>query len=172
MLRTTRNIDEIITREIPLASAIGSSALAIFLSFIVFYISTVNRNLELLWIISMGGFALICLFVALTSPITTTKINKPGQTVSVRKRSLIKYSFNVYSFNEIDDLIYVETRVRGRSGKVYQLIMPLRSGEKIELSTEDGSKKSQCDDAASLLNTYIFDTSKQIPFKLTIFNDD
>ncbi|HEX2641312.1 MAG TPA: hypothetical protein VHL50_12090, partial [Pyrinomonadaceae bacterium] len=84
----------------------------------------------------------------------------PGQTVSVRKRSLIKYSFNVYSFNEIADLIYVETRVRGRGGKVYQLIMPLKSGEKIELSADDGSKKGQYYDAAVLLNAYIFDTSK------------
>lgn len=158
MIRTTRNIDEVSIREIPIASLIGSSAIAIFLSFIVFNIPDTYRNLELLGIITMGGFALICLFVAVTSSITTTKINKPGQTVSVRKQSLIKNSFTVYSFKEIEDLIYVKIRRRGRSGNVYQLIMPLRSGEKIELSTEDGSPKSQCYDAASLVNTFIFDT--------------
>ena len=173
MLRAAQNKDEITIREIPVARWFGYSALAIFLSIPLFItISRQENYSELFWLIGLGGGALICLVLALTNPITTTRINQPGQTVSVRKQSLLTYSFAVYSFNEIAEQIYVEAQEGGRGGTVYQLIMPLKDGRKIELSTVEGSKRSRYYDAASLLNPYIFDDSKLIPFKLTIIEDD
>src|SRR5215211_6781337 len=153
MLRVAQNKDEIIIRELPIARWSSFSALAIFLSLPFSIAFSSSRDFsEQFWLIGIGVGGVVCLFLALMSPITTTKINKPGQTVSVRKQSLITYSLNVYSFNEIDDLIYVDEKQGGRGGTTYQLIMPLKSGKKIELSTTDGSKKGQYFDAASLMN--------------------
>ena len=164
MLRVAQNKDEIIIRELPVANWIGFSGFTIFL-FVLFLISlSLNKDIsDQLWLTFIGVGALIFLSFSLLNQIMTIKINKPGQTVSVRKQSLLTYSFKVYSFNEIDNPIYVEAKAGGRGGKIYQLIMPLKTGEKIELSTSEGSKKSQYFDAAHLMNPYIFDdSSKQI----------
>jgi hypothetical protein len=173
MLRVRQNKEEIIIRELPIIRWISFLGLAVvlFLPVFVFFPSH-KDSFDLFWSIGMSIGVIVCLIFALTNPITTTKINKPGQTVSVRKQSLIKYKFDVYSFNEIADLIYVNVKEGGRGGTTYQLLMPLENGKKIEISTTDGSKSSQYFDAAYLMNPYIFDTSKQIPFKLTVFNDD
>jgi hypothetical protein len=173
MLRVAQNKDEIAIREIPVARWLGFAALALLISIPVLIALSSSGDLsEKFWLVGLGGGALSCLLLALLNPVTTTKINKPGQTVAVRKQSLLTYSFKVYSFNEIADLIYVEAQDGGRGGKVYQLIMPLKTGEKIELSTTEGSKRSQYFDAAMLLNPYIFDDPKEIPFKLTVLGDD
>ncbi|MEP6902981.1 MAG: hypothetical protein ABJA66_14610 [Actinomycetota bacterium] len=50
--------------------------------------------------------------------------------------------------------------------------MPLKSGMNIKLPRFSGLKDNEYFDLVDLMNSYIFDTSKQIPFKLTIFNDD
>jgi hypothetical protein len=81
----------------------------------------------------------------------------------------------VFSFNEIADPIYIESTLTGRSGNektAYQTILPLKNGNRVELSIRSGLKDYEYFDLIDNLNSYIFDTSKQIPFKLTIFNDD
>jgi hypothetical protein len=55
---------------------------------------------------------------------------------------------------------------------IYQITMPLKNGEKIELSTSSTYNKEDYFKAAGLMNPYIFDSSKQIPFKLTVFDRD
>jgi hypothetical protein len=124
------------------------------------------------WYHGLAAGAGVFLLLTTVSPAVTIKINKPGKTVSVRKQSLLKYDFAVYSFGEIAGAIYVDARQNNRAGTVYQLVMNLENGRKAELSAVDGSKKSQYFDAAHLMNPYIFDTSQQIPFRLTVLDDD
>ena len=173
MLRIENRKDEIIVRELPFVEWITFFVFAVILALMAY--ASYKNSSQWFWILGIAG--LVNFYFLLTKPLTTTKINKPGKTVSVRKQSLIKYTFNVYSFSEIDDLIYVGDRKSGRSGKSYQLIMPLKNGQKIELSLTDGSQKNDYFKVADLMNSYIFDTSgklgdsKQIPFKLTMFSD-
>ncbi len=176
MLRLTENKDEIIVHEIPLFEWIRAGITGSVFIFIVCAALVSKAHLsDLMWIIwvlaPLGAFLLL----SLTTPATTVKINKPGKTVSIRRQSLFKYSFDVYSFNEIADFIYIDTKLSGPEGResmTYQLILPLKSGENIELSTPAGSKDNEYLNAIDLMNPYIFDTSNQIPFKLTVFNAD
>ena len=170
MLRITENKDEIIIREIPVLSRINAGVVMLILAFVIPVImNSIENTLQMIfftffYLSLLGGF----IFYLLKNPSLTVKINKPGQTVSVRKQSLIRYNFNVYSFNEMAGLIYVD----GIGSKTVQLMMPLKDGRKIELSITDGSSAKQCFDAASLLNSYVFDTPKQISYKPAIFEND
>ena len=173
MLRIRQSEDEIIIREIPFLKWINALITAIVVFFIALIaVSSVKGIASIFWLLCLIAPLVGFLLYLFTYQTVTTKINLRGQTVSVRKKSLIKYEFSVYSFSEIAGLIYVELKNESSGRNIHQLIMPLKDGEKIELSTADGSKKSQYFDAAHLMNPYIFDTSKQIPFDLTILNDD
>ena len=172
MLRVAQDKEEIIIRELPIGSWIGAAAIIVVLSVLVGYLYFSEATVSQIWLVVFCGGAFISIFQALLSPLTTIRINKPGQTVAVRKQSLFTYSFKVYSFSEIADVISVETVDGGRGTKLYQLVMPLKNGERIELSTPDGSKRSQYYDAVSLISPYMFESPPQIPFKLTILEDD
>ena len=177
MLRIKENKDEIIVRAIPIRGWITAGVVALILIFIItaWLISRTGVS-GAMWIIPylvfLGG---VLFFILQTSPATTIKINKPGETVSIRKQSFSNYSFDVYSFNEIADFIYIDAKLVGRPGHEttsYEIIMPLKSNTNIELPAYSGLKDNEYFDIIDLMNSYIFDTSKQIPFKLTILNDD
>ncbi|HEY0459327.1 MAG TPA: hypothetical protein VGC97_09345 [Pyrinomonadaceae bacterium] len=173
MLRITESKDEIIVREVPIIHWTASVTILVVLSLIGYFSFLYKRDIfDLIWTLGIFFSAGAFLFYIFAVPATTTKINKPGKTVSIRKQSLIKYSFDVYSFSEISDLIYVKETKDSRGNISYQLMLPLKDGQKIEISTSISLKEGKYFDAADLMNKYIFDTSKQIPFKLTIFNDD
>ena len=176
MLRITENKDEIIVREIPFFDWVRAAVAGLIFFFIVCAALASKENLsDLLWVLILltpiGAFLLFLL----TTPTFSVKINKPGKTVSVRRQNLFKYSFEVYSFSEIADLIYIDTKLLGEQGRetaFYQLMLPLKTGKNIEISSSGGSKDNEYQNAVDLMNPYIFDTSKQIPFKLTVFDDD
>ncbi len=110
MLQITENKDEVIVREIPVVQWIQSFIMInIFLLIGFFWVLTAagfvsNAVWSFGFIVPIGAFILAMLL----NPSITTKIDRPGKIISVKKQSLIKYSFNVYSFNEIEDLIYVD----------------------------------------------------------------
>jgi hypothetical protein len=164
MISVTKNKDEIIVREIPVAQWINAVIVGAVLFLVVFFmLSSTTSFFNLAW--SLGAFVAVAGFFLylLDNPSITTKINKQGETVSVRKQSLIKYTFNVYSFKEIADLIYVYEL--GAMPKIYQILLPLNNGREIEISTQIKMNAREYFEAADLMNSYIFDTSKQISAK-------
>src|SRR6476620_3095329 len=109
MLQITKNEDEIIIRELPVAQWLNSVIVGGVLFFLVFAaLSSVSDLPGLAWSLGIVVPVAGVLLYLLNNPSITIKINKPGKTVSVRKQSLIRYKFDVYSFNEIADLIYVD----------------------------------------------------------------
>jgi hypothetical protein len=172
MLRVKQNEDEIVVREFPVLKWINALVAAVTVFFIVLIAISSAAGGGLFWFFCLLAPLVAFVLYLLTYPTTTTKVNNRGRIVSIRKQSLLGYSFDVYSFNEINDPIYVDVRNGSHGVKVYRLKMPLKDGREIELSTVDGSRESQYFDAAHLMNPYIFETSKQIPSKPTGFDDD
>jgi len=166
MLQITKNEDEIVIREIPVAQWICSVIVAAVLFLLVFIVlSSVTGFSGIAWslgiIVAVAGF----LLYLLDNPTITIKINKPGKTVSVRKQSLLRYKFDVYSFNEITDLIFVDEQKASPYGTSYQIVMSLKKGRKIRLSGSMMMNEAEYFDAADLMNEYIFNKSKQLSAK-------
>ncbi len=163
MLQITRNKDEIVVREIPVAYWIDSVLLGALLFFSSFLVLLSMRQLSNLPLSLAGIVSLAAILLYLSKePATTTKINKQGRIVSVRKHNFIKYDFNVYSFNELADLIYVD-EMSDFPNTNYQIILPLNKGVKINLSTQIRTNQREYFNAVNLMNKYIFNSSRQIP---------
>jgi hypothetical protein len=175
MLRITENKDEIIIRTVPIKEWIIASIITlVFISVVSVWLFYGANSSGLVWLIYFSVFLCVMLLFFLNEA-TSVKINKSGKTVSIRKQNLFKYSFEVFSFNEIADPIYIDSKLVGRKGNektAYQTILPLKSGNLVELSIHSGLKDYEYFDLIDKMNSYIFDTSKQIPFKLTIFEDN
>lgn len=175
MLKITENKDEIIIREFPFLRWLSALGAAVFFFIPVIFALSLDKDFsrgQWFWLCSCLALFCIFLFLALAISVTTIKLNIPGKTVSVRKRSFIKYDFNVYSFNEIADLIYIDETNIGRGRMKYQLQLPLTDGRKVKLSRSVRFDEGRYFDAADILNKFIFDSPTQIPLKLTVFNDD
>ena len=97
----------------------------------------------------------------LSFPATTTRIDRKGKTISVRKQSLLKYSFDVYSFRELSDLIFV-SEFYSLGNKSFQLILLLSGDRKIELSISANIYKEPLENLANEMNIYIADSSNQL----------
>lgn len=173
MLQIAENTDEMIMREIPYAQWVGSFFISLF-SFIFVYhsLSTIGDSFNPAWVLAITVSGVIFFFSLLTSPALTIKINKQKRTISVRKQSLLKYSFDIYDFDDVADLIYIDEKNEARENKSNKIILPLKDGSKIELSTPIGAKQSQYFNAAQLMNSYIFDSPNKIPFTFAVFVDD
>ena len=170
MLRVTEKQDEIIIRELPVWKWSIAGIEALFLVFITtaWFISNEGRSFSF-WIIPFLFFFGTSLYSLLQmNPATTIRINKPGKTISVRKRSLLKYSFDVYSFGDIAYFIYIDEAPHDR----FRMVMPLKDGRKIELANFGISKNRKYTETADLMNPYIFDVPKHIPFRLSGFSDE
>lgn len=173
MRKIIENEDEIILQETPYKQWIISLIIAGF-SFLFVYRSFTETadyfNLAFVLAIAVSGtiFFLSLLF----NSAITTKINKQKRLISVRKQSLLKYSFKVYDFDEVADLIYVQDEADKRGNKSYQMILPLKDGSKIEISSVISTKESQYYNTAQKINSYVFDSPNQIPFTFAVFVDD
>jgi hypothetical protein len=172
MLRITGDSEEVIIREMPVLQRVNAVVVAASLFFIALFLIASGADLSILaW--SLFLFAPIAgfLFYLLNKPSITIKINRPGRTVSVRKRSLLKYDFKVYSFNEIEDSVYVNKLSSGFRTH-YQIFLPLKNAAPIEISSRIRMHQAEYSEAADLMNKFIFDASKQIPFKSNASGDD
>jgi len=164
MLQISKSKDEIVIRELPVAQWFNSVIVgAVILLLFFTALSSVPDLTGLAWSLGIIVPVVGVLFYLLSNPSITIKINKPGKTVSVRKQSLLGYKFDVYSFNEIADLIYVDEF--GALPKTYQIILPLKKAQKIELSAQIEMNKTEYFEAADLMNQYIFNTPKQLSAK-------
>jgi hypothetical protein len=176
MLRVRQNEEEIIIRTVPVKEWIIGSILGFILVSVIslwLYYGAVSSGS--VWLVFFSVFLGGYLIIFLINKATTIKINKPGKTISIRKQNFIKYSFEIYSFDEIADFIYIDSKLGGRKGNEtvsYQTFLPLKDGNRLELSISSGFNDNEYFEIVDKMNSYIFDTSKQIPFKLTIFNDD
>lgn len=164
MLRITGNKDEITIREISVVHWIYSILVgAVLFSVVLLGLSALTQlfglALSIAALISIAGFLLY--FSAV--PATTTKINKPGKTISVRKQNFLRYDFKVYSFNDVADLIYVDKTKFLPGETIYQIMLPLNDGVKIELSAQIRMNELEYFETADLMNKYIFDSPKQLP---------
>ena len=172
MLRITGDSEEVIIREMPVLQRVNAFVVAASLFFIALFLIASGADLSILaW--SLLLFAPIAgfLFYLLSKPSITVKINRPGQTVSVRRRSLLKYDFKVYSFNEIADSVYVN-QPRDAFKSDHRILLPLKNAPPIELSSTIRMNEAEYYEAANLMNKYIFDAAKQIPFKSKASGDD
>jgi len=174
MVRITDNADEITVQSIPVKDwIIAGSFTFVFVSVISLWLLYGANSSGLVWLFYLAVILAGFVFVFMNEA-TTIRINKTGKTVSVRKHTFYKYSFEVFSFDEIEP-IFIESTLSGRQGDEkagYQTILPLKNGDHIKLSIRDGLKDYEYFDLIDKMNSYISDTSKQIPFKLTIFEDD
>jgi hypothetical protein len=172
MLRIKGDSEEVIIREMPVLQWFNAAVVALCLFLFALLMIAYGTDLAVLaW--SSVIFAPIAGFLIylLTRPSITIKINRPGQTVSVRKRSLFRYDFNVYSFSEIADAVYVERR-KDVFNDDCQLFLPLKNAPPIALSLPTKLNQADYFEAADLMNKYISAASKQIPSKSLIFGDD
>lgn len=175
MLKITENKDEIIVREFPFMRWLSALSAAVFFFLPVIFVLSLDKEFsrgQWFWLCFLLALFCFFLFLALAIPLTTIKLNNSKQTISVRRRSLVKYSFNVYFFNEAADLIYINETVGTFVKKKYQLLLPLKDGRIIELSQSVIFDEGQYFNAADLLNNSVFNVQAQIPLKLTVFNDE
>lgn len=171
MIDITKNKDEIVVREISVRQWLNSFIIAAILFVAAFFgIVTLTDSSTLAWILGTTISVTGLLLYLLDNPSTTIKINKKGETVSVRKQSPLRYTFNIYSFNEIADLIYVNEHKDSGLQTNYQIVMPLKNGQKIELSGSMRMNATEYFDAADSMNFYVFDVSKQISAKATAWS--
>jgi len=171
MLRITENKDEIIVRDIPVVRW-SASFIALFALFLMVFLgSSFDSFYEiargLLWTLSFTMY----IFSMFSNPATTTKIDKKNRLVSVRKRSLFTYSFDVYTFDELRDLIFVDTAGFNNFRKL-RLMLPLKSEQNIELSASVRFYKKPLRNVAKLLNGYLTDSSGKIASKPAVLIKD
>lgn len=162
MFRVTENKDEIIASEIALEAWFYTIVIGLVFgggTFLGILLLVSNKILALY--VSALVFTVAALLYNWNTPATTIKINVPGKTISVKKKSLTGYKFDIYDFEEVADLIYVE-ELTGQPTQ-YQIILPLQKGKKIEISTQSQFAEREYLEIADSLNAYIFDPSKQIP---------
>jgi len=164
MLQITRDNNEIIVHEIPLAQWFYCILIGLIFGGLFFIgLSLFTKIFLLAFSVGTLIFAAAALLIHWDNPSTTVKINKPGKTVSVRKKSLVGYKFDVYNFDEVADFIYVD-EIEALP-KRFRIILPLKNGEKIELSSQTTTNEREYSAAADSLNSYIFGSSKQISAK-------
>ncbi|MEO6590649.1 MAG: hypothetical protein ABIP06_15240 [Pyrinomonadaceae bacterium] len=164
MLRLTENKDDIIIREIPkfqwIAIIVSLLILLIFAS--LFLYNEVSVSISFFF----GSILFVASFIIVVSPITTVKISRKSKLITVEKRSLIKNTFKIYPFREVADLIYVEEIKDSNGHIICKFIMPLKSGDIIELFNIS-SDTGKYFNAANFMNDIIFDSD----FKLSAFNE-
>ena len=174
MLRITGNKDEIIVREINADELIGASFVLLLLSFIVYSALSAGKSFSnsFWFFFIVSPFFIFFLYKTLTLTIVTTKINRVNKIISVRKQTLFKYKFDVYTFNEIEVPIYLnfaEGKIIGNTR--FQQTIPLKDGRQISISSSGGSKEIQYFETVDLINEFIFDSHELTPLRLHTFND-
>lgn len=160
MLEIRESRSEVVVREKPFLKWMAAFSLTYGASFIVYFVFSPPA----LWTLVIAVAVFLGYLIAF--PSFTVKIDRQSRIVSVRRQSLIKYDFKVFGFDEIDGPLFVSEG----TGK-HQLIMNLKDGRQIALSAA-GSKGGEYHNAVQIMNDLIYDAPNQIPFRLTVFEDD
>ena len=169
MLQITKDNDELIVHEMPVAQWLNSIVVGLMFGGLFFLGFSLLTKIFVA-ALSVGTIVFVAAFLIYLwdNPSTTVKINKQNKLVSIRKASLVGYKFNIYNFDEIADEIYVDEF--GFMPKNHQILLPVRNGEKIELSTQIRMNEREYFDVADLMNSYIFDSKKPISAKTKALN--
>src|SRR5215213_9677127 len=129
MLQITRDKNEIIVHEIPFAQWFYAVVIGIIFGGLCFWGFSFLTNIFVLALcVSTLVFAAAALLFLVDNPSTTVKINKQGGIISVRKESLVSYKFDIYNFDEVADLIYVDEIEK--LPKEYRIMLSLKNGIK------------------------------------------
>jgi len=164
MLQITKDKDEIIVHEVPFSQWLYSIVIGlIFGGLFLVGIFLLTKIFVLAFGVGTLVFVAASLLYHWDTPSTTVTINKQGKIVSVRKKSLVRYKFDIYNFEEVADLIYVDEI--DVLPKQFRIVLPLKNGKIIELSNQIRTNEREYSDAADSLNSYIFGSSKQISAK-------
>lgn len=163
MFRIEENGEELFIKEFPVWNwLIYFVIFSILVNFFYLFVSefidiNISSIIEVFFIT-----VFTCLLVYIYFPITKIHINKQKQTLAVSKENLLKNEYKIYSFKEIEDVIFVEEIKLGfKTG--FQLVLPLKNGEKLKLSSQNGIRDNDYVETAKLLNKFIFNQQKQIP---------
>jgi hypothetical protein len=125
----------------------------------------VLTNYDLFYLLLIG----LCASIYFTTAVTTTTIDKLRQTLTVKKKGLLKNSFSSYRFSEIDGFPFVEQVMRGR-GWYYTIQLRLKTGEIVELADIAYFKKKYYA-VVDRATKFMFDGPSEGLFKLTILDD-
>ncbi len=163
MFRIEEKGEELVIKEFPVWNW-----LSFFFSFSVCIYIIYTGLLDILEI-QIPPIALYLIIVTLcglvayiVSPIVKIQIDKKKKLMKISKENLIKNEYKIFSFKQIENEIVVEER-KAAFNEGFQLFLPLKNGDKIKLSSLNGSKEKEYIKIAERLNTFIFNAPKQIP---------
>lgn len=180
MVKVIRNDGEIVIRDIPFMQWIALSVFVIFTGFTIyllggFYFSKADSSTFSVAMLILVPSLIWTVYSFLTTATTTAVINRQKQTITIQKKGLLKNDLQSYRFDEIADggLTVRETY---NEGKYTSIELPLKNGEKIDLTSPRSTFKFKNHDIVDQANEYLTDGSraarKDDDFKLTIFNDE
>ncbi|MBS1795670.1 MAG: hypothetical protein JSS81_17580 [Acidobacteria bacterium] len=122
-----------------------------FGAFVTFWCVIFLRSFVWVWTIFPPVFFLFFLIYLWLNPTIDVRIDKAARTISVRRRSLLKYDFEVYSFSELDGPVYVREIDMEWQKNPHRLMMKLKDGRRIALS-EKGRQADRYYEAAQRVN--------------------
>ena len=171
MIKVTEFNDEIVIRDIPLMQWVWAAFFAVFagwfanawLSFKDYSDFTIDTVDVLIPVVS-------AVYAFFTTTITTTTIDRAKQTISVKKRGILKNSWDGYLFSEVEDGLIKVNIERYRRGTPYSIRLPLKGGRAVDLAAPRSLRKHQYSDIVEQANKYLPHDSND--FKLTIIDDE
>lgn len=143
-----------IIRDLPLDKWFIAIIFIVFSIFIILSNQFQENNLLAfgLGFLILVTHSLALFFLTIAFPLITIRIHKSDETITVRKWSLVKVETASWLFKEVNGLIFVEGNEKN-SPDGWHLILRLKGGEKIRVSTE-GLRESRIE-AAGRINEYL-----------------
>lgn len=163
MFRIEENDREIIIKEFPVNNWLG-----FLFTFCVGIYIIYTGLLDIIGIeipsiaIFLTITALSGLMAYISYPVVKIQLDKEKNLLKISRENLIKNEYKIFSLKQIENEILVEER-KATFNEGFQLFLPLKNGDKIKLSSLNGSKQKEYIEIAERLNTIISNTQKQIP---------
>ena len=180
MVKVIRNDGEIVIRDIPFMQWIAFLVMIIVAGFTVFMLGGFFLSDSSSTTVLFGVLILLAAFgwtayEFLTTATTTTTINRQKETLTVQKKGLLKNDFQSYRFDEIESGGLTINKTYSE-GEYTSIELPLKNGEKIELTSARSTFKFKNRDIVEEANRYLANGAGAAraddDFKLTIFEDE
>lgn len=180
MVKIIRNDGEIVIRDIPFMQWIAFLVMLTVSGFIVFMLGGFYLSDSSSTTVLFGALILLATFGwtaygFLTTATTMTTINRKNKTLTVQKKGLLKNDFQSYRFDEIESG-GLTIRKTYNEGDYTSIELPLKNGEKIDLTSARSTFKFKNRDIVEEANQYLADVAGAARaddgFKLTIFEDE
>ena len=108
------------------------------------------------------------IYTFFTTGVTTTIINRRNRTLAVKKKTLLKNTFETYQFDDIQGSFIIVKASYGR-GVYYSIELPLKNTS-VQLAVPRMLNSKQYDVVVEDANRYLSDGSDN--FRLTLLNVD